>query len=285
MKPVFGADITEDKNNEQMLADRFVGATVSDTCASELDRLSEKTEEVLESAKAPLFLRILGWLSGAGALLCLLLFTTGFEELGIKGVFARFSYIFVLFLILLGAWILLKTVAAKHVEKHLSTPESKNVIASADNAILNAYHELGVPEGAREVDVIIFNYKMKNGAPVLKTELLTGACPNVSLKIYAYDGVLFLATSRERYEFKISDIRSIQTVNKRVVLTDWNKDEEHNEGEYKKYRIRVDDNGNYSVKPYHYLAMVVDGEELGIYFPSYDLPIFEELTGLRATEE
>ncbi len=287
MKPIFATDITEDKNNEAMPADEFVGARVSEACAAELDRLNEKNEEIVEKAKPPLSLRIATWVLGAGALLTLLFLTTALEELEFKSFFERFSGIIVLFLILLGAWILCNIFSAKYVKKILSTPESLQAVNATDNALLNAFHELGVPEDAKEADILHFSYKMKNGEAVFKSQgLLANVYINLPKKIYAEDGVLFLADGEHRYDFKISDMRAIRTVKKRIALFDWNKDEEYNKGEYKQYRISKDDNNDvYYIKPYHILEMVVNGEELGIYFPAYELPIFEELTGLRATEE
>ena len=45
---------------------------------------------------------------------------------------------------------------------------------------------------------------------------------------------------------------------------------------------RLSNQYGYSVKPYYILELERDGEEYGIYFPSYELPTFESLTLLHA---
>ena len=286
MKPIFAVDITEDKDNEQMPAENFVGAVVRPETADELDRLSEKTDDIIESAKPPILSRIALGFSGIVCLLSFVFFVAGIEEAGFRAAFEKFSIILVLFVITLAVTIVLAVFNYKRVKEVLTSAETDRVTNTFDAVLARAYEELGVPEDAKEVDILCFWYKWKNGEPVFKApNIAATSYVNMVKKIYARDGMLFMADSESRYDFKISDMHAIRTVKKRIPLFDWNKDEDYNKGEYKKYRITKDDKEVYYVKPYHILEMTVDGEEMGIYFPPYELPVFEELTGLRAAEE
>lgn len=78
---------------------------------------------------------------------------------------------------------------------------------------------------------------------------------------------------------------SIITVKKRAVMMSWNKDEAYNKGVYKQYKLVEDNLGRVSGKNYHILELNSGGERWGIYFPRYELPVFEEITGLKADEQ
>lgn len=65
----------------------------------------------------------------------------------------------------------------------------------------------------------------------------------------------------------------------------WNKDEAYNKGVYKQYKLVEDNLGRVSGKNYQILELNSGGERWGIYFPRYELPVFEEITGLKADEQ
>jgi len=85
------------------------------------------------------------------------------------------------------------------------------------------------------------------------------------------------------YEIEtLAELKGIKTVNKRIGIISWNKEEDPRKGEYKKYKMTVNDMGNVFFKPYHILEIERDGQSFGLYFPCYELEVLEELTGLRA---
>lgn len=65
----------------------------------------------------------------------------------------------------------------------------------------------------------------------------------------------------------------------------WNKDEAYNKGVYKQYKLVEDNLGRVSGKNYQILELNSGGKRWGIYFPCYELPVFEEITGLKADEQ
>ena len=49
--------------------------------------------------------------------------------------------------------------------------------------------------------------------------------------------------------------------------------------------MTVNNMGNVFFKPYYILEIEHNDEIFGIYFPCYELPIFEKLTGLTAQKQ
>ena len=105
---------------------------------------------------------------------------------------------------------------------------------------------------------------------------------NMSFHIFTDSENLYLADLDGKYAFPLSSIQVIQTIRKPVTVMDWNKDEPFNKGIYKQYKLTSDNIGSIHCKSYHIMKLSYRGETYGIYIPSYELPIFEELTGLKA---
>ena len=105
---------------------------------------------------------------------------------------------------------------------------------------------------------------------------------NTSQQIASYIGDCNIETV---YSFDLSELRSIKTVNKRISVPIWNKDEEPTEGRFKKYKLKVDEAEDVYFKPFHILEIDHYGSIFGIYFPCYELSLFEKLTGLAAQDQ
>ena len=102
------------------------------------------------------------------------------------------------------------------------------------------------------------------------------------MKLYRRDNFICLADLNNEYSFHISEFKTIRTVNKRISVPLWNKEEACNEGIYKPYKITVNNIGDRFFKPYHILEIEHEAEIWEISFPCYELPLFEQITGLRA---
>ena len=72
------------------------------------------------------------------------------------------------------------------------------------------------------------------------------------------------------------------TVNEKIAVPDWNKDTPPTKGEFKQFELTVDNLNRIIVPGYHILELDCNGEKWGIYFPCYELPTFESITGLSA---
>lgn len=136
---------------------------------------------------------------------------------------------------------------------------------------------------AVDVDLLTFRYKRQKDKIVPKEiGLSTTAYFNPEMKVYAEDDRLYLVDLEHKYAFERAELTAIRTVKKTIMLLDWNKDTHPAEGRFKQYKMTVDQYDQTHLKPYHILELTHNGEQWGIYFPCYELPIFEALTGLKA---
>ena len=124
---------------------------------------------------------------------------------------------------------------------------------------------------------------MKNGKirPYL-SGLQTTAYMNVSVKMYETNDALHIADLENVYSFAKSELKVITTVNKRISVPTWNKDEDPRKGSFKRHKMTVSNMGDVFFKPYYILEIEHESQIFGIYFPCYELEIFEHLTGLKA---
>jgi len=106
---------------------------------------------------------------------------------------------------------------------------------------------------------------------------------NPIFHVFADSENLYFANLEGKYAFPLSSIKAINTVKETIRILEWNKDEQYNKGIYKEYKLREDDYGCIHSKCYHVMEIEHNGELWGIYFPCYELPTFEQLTGLKAT--
>lgn len=85
-----------------------------------------------------------------------------------------------------------------------------------------------------------------------------------------------------KYAFPRSACVAIHTVKKHIRVASWNKSINLNKGIYKPYKLTTDNYGAVHCQYYHILEIRQNGEAWGLYFPCYELPTFEALTGLKA---
>ena len=283
MKPVFGFDTTEDKSSEKTYSDLFITKKQDEKVLDELNSSRESLETTLEDSKLPVALRIAQYLG-----LFIGLMITG-PMIGVDGGIAQairnapllcLSGIFAL-IIGVMLWIF-SLVKSKRV---LTESNAVDKVTDLKEKADKAYRELGVPDDAVCVDIIGFIYFFKDEKLKIRSSALSiTPYSNPIVKAYLKDYNLCLADVETVYSFPLESMRSIQTVKKSIILPEWNKDEAYNKGEFKQYKLSKNDYG-IICKKHHILELEREGELYGIYFPNYELPVFERLTRLSATEE
>ena len=281
MKPIYGIDITSNKNNETFNGSEFITNTSSQYKLEAVESRQENLLETVEKCKLPLWVRIAKWICGIYALLViagLVKAAVDFEQAFSTAPWLIFSGIACGLI-----WLALQ-IFSKIKEKRVMAEEGVDQqIEDIDVDVQDIYNELNVPDNADTVDVLLFKYKIKNGEIVPKAlGFQTTPYSNLEVKIYIKDDDLCLADLETVYSFKLSELRAIKTVNKRISIPTWNKEEKPTKGEFKKYKMSVNDMEDVFFKPYHILEIDHYGEIFGIYFPCYELATFEKLTGLKA---
>ena len=286
MKPFVSIDITENKKNEKINGDEFVVKTVSQIQKQAFENAQEDVFDLVEEAKMPLILRIVQGGCGIIALMLVAGIARAWapeDGLTIAQCYQNAPALFWIAGVCLVVWAMLKVLSTKKQKETLNTDTGENVTRTLETISRNIYAELDVPEKSYAVDILGFTYKMKDGELKAK-EVGLNVTPylNIEFRAFIEEVNLILADLENKYAIPLSSLQAIHTVRKNIRIPSWNKDEAHNKGKYKQYKLNADDYGCIHVKPYHILEFLHNGESWGIYFPSYELSTFEELTGLKA---
>lgn len=286
MVPFLGTDITNDKHNDEINGYEFMVQELSEAACRNLDKAAEDAIEVVNKSNLPLVLRIIEWVTGLGAF-AIVMGT-------IKAMFGEDAVPFfkivenVPWLLWLAGgcfavWLVLFIASIVKARDVLGSDESEYSFSKLDALVAKNYKDLGVPDYAETVEILSFTYKLKDGIVVPKERgFEISPFDNLEMKAYVEDGNLILADFRCKYAFPLSGLRLIETVNKRIAIPDWFKDEAPNKGYYKQFKLKGDGDEGVSLKPYHILQLRHNGVLWGIYFPCYELEAFERLTGLKA---
>ena len=282
MKPLFAIDITNDKKNEVVNGNEFITKTAS---LQNTDSLEENQEELTQSIKKsqlPLWLRIVKFICGIYALLVASAIVRGLD-IGFAQMYKNAPALIISAPICGLIWLVLFICSKIKSKKVLAEENVEQQIADIDEDIDAIHEELGVPSDATDVDILMFKYKLKD-EEIRPQSIGLQVAPFINFEVKAYtDGkYLHLADTESVYSFDLSELKSINTINKKILVQNWNKDEHPKKGEYKQYKLAMNDMGDIFVKPYHILEGEHNGEAYGIYFPCYELTTFERLTGLRA---
>ena len=283
MKPFLGTDLTDNKKNDRPEGDVFLTAAPSPAMAQALEKSSEKAESTLTSSKLPLPLRVVQWICGAIGGVVGVGLLRGLGEVNIAEAYGNAAWLFWLCGITLAVWAVLKLLGTIKARSVLGTEESSRSFSSLEAVCDAVFGELSVPANARETDILTFYYKRKgNELKVCEKGMQIASHFNPVYRVFADSENLYLANLEGKYAFPRSEIRRIQTVRKHIRIAGWNKEEAFNKGFFKQFKLTADNYGCIHCKHYHILEIDHNGEAWGIYFPSYELPVFEILTGHKA---
>jgi len=286
MKPFLAIDLTTNKKNEENNGKEFLVQKTSDALSQSFDNSSEEIEQTIEKSKLPFIIRIIQWVCGlVGALVAcgIVGSITDEDAISLSEAYQNAAWLFWLGGICLVTWAVLAILAVIKQKTVLETDESEMALDNLDKNCDAIFMELGVPGDAIDVDVLCFNYKQKNGKIKLyERGLQTAEYYNPIFKAYTDSENLYLADLDGKYAFPLSSLKSIDTVKKAITILEWNKDEPFNKGIYKQYKLTETNMDSIVCKRYHILEFIANDEFWGIYFPNYELPAFEKLTGLRA---
>ena len=281
-KPLFCIDITENKNNDVINGEEFITLAAPTQKIEEYETKQESIEETVKKTHLPLWLIIIQYLSA----FLFIVTVSSTIEVGLRAAMQNAP-----FLVMSGflggiVWGVLTLVAFIKKKKITSEEKLEEKLEELSNNSDTLYRDLGVPEDALNVDILVFRYKIKKGEirPELISVLQTTPYINTPVKIYATENELNVADISNVYSFERSELKSISRVNKRIAIPSWNKDEPPTKGKYKPFKMSVN-SGNIFLKPYYILNIERDGQCFGIYLPCYDLESFEGLTGLVAEIE
>lgn len=279
MKNVFSINITTNETE----ADKFAARKISDELQRKTDEMDETISSIQDSAAIPAWLTIVAYICGGFAAIVIMNFISS----AIKGEFAQ-AYENAGWLIYAGAVCLVFAivVAVYKRYKYKSTenaPAVQSAIAQSEKLTERCYEDLGVPDGAGNIDIFIEAFKSKNGKVKKATSLFRYL--NIDCKIYRDDYNLYLADISKVYAFPLSNLKEIVAVNKNATFNGWHKQEPFNKGYYKQFKIKCNNYGTFFVKPHYSIRFTAFGEEYEIVIPGYELENFKKYVNLNVTGE
>ena len=275
MKPFLGIDLTTNKKNEQINGTEFLVQTPSAALANTLEDSSEKAEKTIETAKLPLLFRIIQFICGIASLMI----TGGIlkADVSLAEGYHNAPWLYWTAGICAVVWLVLWLLSKQKAKTVLEAEESEQAFSHLEGTANAIYKELSVPDDAKEIDILSFFYKIKNGE-MKPVEKAFATHFNPEFKIFTDEENLYLANLEGKYAFPLSSIIKVHTVNKHIRIVGWNKKEKFNKGIYKQYKLTEDNYGSIHCKQYHILEINHQGESYGIYFPCYELATLEECT-------
>lgn len=275
MKPFYCTDLTLDKNNKEQNGKEFITATLPQDV---LDDFNKKSDEHFKKfKKLHMFLPILikGLCLYAGLMLSVPLLIRGFR-VGFGEMLAQNSLLFIIGISCLLIAAITYLIEIKIKKSVLNGKTEEEFEAEDDKYLQDVYNALGVPSYATETEIFSFTYKESDGVTPQDDFF------NDSFVAYEDGDSLHFSDSLSVYSFKKNDLVGIRRVNQIVPIAWWHKDGEPTDEKYAKYITPSKKHIHGTIDRYYILEVIHNGETFGIYFPSYELPTFEKLTGLFA---
>ena len=282
MKPFLGINKAQSGNSSAINGEEFlvIRAEVDDTDKS-LDEEKKPAEKY--KSPLPLALRVIKFIGGLFAIVFLVLVTRMYMTSAaaiLNGILTAQTALAVT-VMFFGIWFSLTM-----VESHLESKRAANEHAEEieDELSEEGSDTIELPEESKNVDLLAFNYVLEYGEPkaVMADDESASEYFNCPMNIFADEEKIYIASLDEKYAIDRAWLTAIHKTEEKITIPDWNKETPPTKGEYKQYGITIDNLGRMIIPSYYILEFEYNGEKWGIYFPNYELPVFEEITGLRA---
>lgn len=288
MKPLFAIELTEKKKSGEPNGEEFLVGKPSALLSQRLNETGETLNQVEKKARLPLVARILVRAFGFAVIVIWggIIRAVAEPDVTFKGAYANAPWL--IWAGAIGAALFVFLIVFDVVRRRtvLASGNAEEAIADVKRSAEAIFRELGVPETAKEINVLAFCYRVKDGEPraCAKAKLQTTLYAALNYKAYSDGENLYLVWTDGKYAFPRSELKAIRTVKRPICFLGWFKDEPPDSEAFKPYKLAADEYG-VRCKRYHILEIERDGETWGIYLPSYELPAIEELTGLKAEED
>ncbi len=279
MVPLWGVNVTQNKKNEIANGRELIVATVSQKV--DMEEVQDRAQELERKASLPMPWGIVKWVCGFIALIMAGGIIKGVSEVGFEQAVQNAPILLAVFAVCTVVFIVLKIWSNRRNNAVMESDEVEQFGQEVQETLNVAYGELGVPEDAVKMDAFVFRYKEKNGKISVRSMGFFDFI-NVEVRAYVKDGALCLADTESVYAMPLENLCGIRTVKKTALFHGWNKELLPNDKSFKPYHVGVNQYETIFCKPYYILEAEIRGEIWGVYFPGYELPVVESLTGLQA---
>ena len=282
MKPIFCTDITVNKNNTEINGKEFITRSIPEEKREEMDERASVLQNKLVGAQTPGWMVTVRSIAGFAALVMAMnLFNVAMEK-GFSAIFGENHITGTI--ICLGAiavWLYLSHEAKNRRKQAEADPEIKRISAEIEVDIAMMMHDMGVPDNAKSMDILVFNYKVKDGQVMpVAPMMIPNVFMNFECKIFDGGDSVCLADGDSVYSFERSEIKGIRKVDSKITVYSWNKEEAISDPKFAPYSISTNKMGMVSC-PYYYLVEIERGGEIhGLYIPCYEAETIRELFGL-----
>ncbi len=280
-KHLLAVNLTDNKKNEYFDDTPFTTARLSPaTRAAKESGTKELTRAMVKSMKLPLLLG--GYaLIGLG-LIVLMGFLKALTDTDFMTALSNGKWLLVggaVSTMLGGVLLLLHKLDQKKQEESEEVPDGMNQPLNSLEAVSRRVAmELSLPEDDQitEIEVLPYRYKSTSDGGA-KESLSSGCFENTEVFFWVENESLCVTDYESVMRIPLTAIEGYYTVDAKYKLSFWWKDEEFNKGEYARYGIKQDSEGNYKLRTY-YRVMIRDGEDrFELRIPCYDFAAFRGL--------
>jgi len=285
MKPFLCYDHTDNQDPDRCTGEEFVVAAASEAQLEALEQANKRLVKLLfKEARLPVALRVLNAccaIAGVSIVFSVIRILLDSEQaVSFIELYQKAAWLFWLGGVLVLLWILLEILSHRKHTRALEGEESQQLSDQMESINRTIAMELGVPANAPELECLSFDFEEKNGTfHPINTE---GGYINSNVFAFVEGDQLMLVDEEKKYGLPLSSFKQIHTVEKPIHLVLWGKEASHKEEPYKAYNIKELDDGTVRIQSYHILEFEHNGQAWGLYFPNYELPLVEKLTGLKA---
>lgn len=263
MRNIFGYNVTE---TEDAPADGqvFVRATVPEYHEQ---RLEQQSEELMGSVK-----KLISWPMLIGEILFagvgLGLVQAFVDMLGEEPLQQTDYILLAAGLVCLGVAGLLAWLDHRRRKSVTESDEFKAMETDMESTADTSRFLLGIPDGAADLDVLTYTYKVKKGQ--LKPTDKDQDYVNQSMYAWVEDGELMLANSSEKYAIPLS-ATTVRRREGKVRVFLWWKDEAPKSPTYKPFKIKYDEDSDiFTLRAIYALEVTHGGEAYELLVPEYD---------------
>lgn len=273
MKNIFAFN----KDSDNLDVEEYITRKLEKSNEAEFDKLEEENNKIYKKYKTPFWVNLIMYILFVGGLLCIL--SMYYKKLPFEENYKDHGY---LFFIGIASTIIAISMYAyfyfrnKRIDKN---PEVEELINRNNRLTKNALFLLGVPDDAKNIDVLIYNTKTtKNN----EEKDLNNFAYNLEVYLFLENDNLCLATTHEVISFPKDSFIDILKIKKTKFLINWNKPEQTNSAKYKEF-VK---NTNYGIRiKYSYsIRFNYNDEELCFLIPEYDLASFLSVLNLDIKE-
>lgn len=283
MKNIFGINITENKKNDTPDGEIFLNNSASSELETALDRHIGFIGEVEKKLYLPLWLRVIKTISGYLTIVIVI----NLFRIPIAQAYQNAPYLLYGTAILFIIWFSLFVADIIRLKKIKKSDEYSEMINSIESNIDSLskvlQEEFNIPPDAKNVDMLLFTYKIKRGKVKIKSNGIA-MFVNLVCTVYSQDNSLHILSSRKEWAIPLDSIIEIEKINKRTSIHAWYKDTPFNKGEYKKYKMYANNSGVIFFKSYYNILIKHGEDEYGLFIPPYELDTMSSLIKLEPKE-